>query len=86
MPIVSAAVDCSHNREEHFGILPFEFSLSKKEILDYWGEIYLEIADGDMQVWFNGKIDTKNRCVISAGIGRSQQLVDNKNIEDTQNE
>jgi hypothetical protein len=66
--------------------LPFEFTLSKKEILDSWGELYLEIADGDMQVWLSGKIDTKNRSVISAGIGRSQQQVDCNNTEDTQNE
>jgi hypothetical protein len=83
---VSAVVDCSHNREEQCDILPFEFPVSKKEILDYWGEIYLEIADGDMQVWFSGKIDTKNRRVISAAIGRSQQQVDRNNTGDTQNE
>ena len=80
--IVSAAVDCSHE----FEILPFEFSVSKKEILDYWGEIYLEIADGGMQVWFSGKIDMKNRRVISAGIGRGQHQIDCSNTGDIQNE
>ena len=84
--IVSAAVDCSHNRDEKFEILPFEFPLSKKEILDYWGEIYLEIADGGMQVWFSGKIDMKNRRVISAGIGRGQHQIDCSNTGDIQNE
>jgi hypothetical protein len=82
--IVSAAVDCSHNKEEQFEVLPFEFSLSKKEIMDSWGEVYLEIADADMQVWFTGKIDTKNRRVISAGIGRSQQGIDSNNAGETQ--
>lgn len=63
--IVSAAVDCSHNREEQYVILPFEFPLSKKEILDYWGEIYLEIADADMQVWFSGKIEANKRYTVT---------------------
>jgi hypothetical protein len=84
--IISAAVDCNHNKEEESKILPFEFTLSKKEILDSWGELYLEIADANMQVWFSGKIDTKNHRVISTGIGRSQQEVECNNTGDTQDE
>jgi hypothetical protein len=69
---------------EIYNVLEFEFTLSKKEILDSWGELYLEIADAEKQVWFSGKIDAKNRRVISAKIGRSQQQVDCNNIGDTQ--
>lgn len=71
---------------EIHNVLEFEFPLSKKEILDYLGEPYLSLKDGDLKIWFHGKIHTKNRHVISSGIGRSQQQVDFNNAGDTQNE
>jgi hypothetical protein len=67
--------------------LEFEFYLLKREIIDYLGQPYLSLKDGDLKIWFQGKIDTKNRHVISAKIGRlSQQEVDLDNTGNTQNE
>jgi hypothetical protein len=61
-------------------VLEFEFHLRKEQILDYLGEPYLSLKDGNLKIWFSGKIDTKNRHVISAKIGRlSQQQVDLNN-------
>jgi hypothetical protein len=71
---------------EIHNVLEFEFYLQKQEILDYLGEPYLLLKDGDLKIWFHGKIHTKNYHVISAGIGRSQQQVDCNNTGDTQNE
>jgi hypothetical protein len=76
----SASINQIHN------VLEFEFQLRKQEILDYLGEPYLSLKDGDSKIWFHGKIDTKYGHVISAGIGRSQQQVECNNTGDTQNE
>ncbi len=59
---------------EIHNVLEFEFPLSKKEILDYLGEPYLSLKDGDLKVWFSGAIDRKNGRVISAKLGRIREL------------
>jgi hypothetical protein len=70
-----------------YNVLEFEFPVPKKEILDSWGEVYLDIADADMQVWFNVKVDTKNHRVISAKTGRlSQQQGDSDNTGNARND
>jgi hypothetical protein len=60
----SASINETHN------VLEFDFHLRKQEILDYLGEPYLSLKDGDLKIWFSGKIDNKNGHVISAKIGQ----------------
>jgi hypothetical protein len=77
----AASIDEIHN------VLEFEFHLRKQEILDYIGQPYLSLKDGELKAWFSGKIDTKNGNIISAKIGGlSQQKVDLDNTGNTQNE
>jgi hypothetical protein len=59
---------------EIHNVLEFEFYLQKQEILDYLGEPYLSIKDGDLKVWFSGAIDRKNGRVISPKPGRISEL------------
>jgi hypothetical protein len=69
---------------ENHNVLDFEFYLRKQEILDYLEEPYLSLKDGDLKIWFNGKIDKKYASVISAKIGRlSRQQVDLENTGNT---
>jgi hypothetical protein len=79
----SASINENHN------VLEFEFYLLKQEILDYLGEPYLWLKDGDSKVWFSCKVDRKNGRVISAKPGRlgQQQQEEDLNKEgDMQNE
>jgi hypothetical protein len=70
----SASINEIHN------VLEFEFHLRKEQILDYLGEPYLSLKDGDLKIWFHGKIDTKNGHIISAKLGGlDQQQVDLNN-------
>ena len=59
---------------EIHNVSEFEFYLPKKVILDYLGEPYLSLKDGDLKIWFHGKIDRKNGHVISAKLGRIREL------------
>jgi hypothetical protein len=81
-----AAYAAADSINEIHNVLEFEFHLRKQEIIDYLGQPYLSLKDGDLKIWFSGKIDTKNRHVISAKIGRSQQEVDPNTTRNIQNE
>jgi hypothetical protein len=84
---VAYASSASINETNKNNTLEFEFHLRKQEILDYLGEPYLSLKDGDLKIWFHGKIHTKNRHVISAKLGRlDQQRVDLDNTGNIQNE
>ncbi|HZA08141.1 MAG TPA: hypothetical protein VE619_10590 [Nitrososphaeraceae archaeon] len=41
-----------------------------RQILDYWGELYIFIKDGDLAISFSDKINRKSGQVISAKTGR----------------
>jgi hypothetical protein len=70
MHAATAALDRIHEHDVECDILDFEFCLSKKRILDGWEEPYVELSDGDLDVWFSGEIDRRDGRVISADIGR----------------
>ncbi len=53
-------------------ILPFEFFMPYKKILNYMIPLFQKTGDGG-EVWFNGKIDKKTGKVISANPGRIDQ-------------
>jgi hypothetical protein len=83
----AASINEIHNKNVQCDILHFEFHLAKQEILDHMGEPYLSINNGDLKIWFSGKIDKKNGHVISVKLGRiSQQRIDYDNRGDVQNE
>jgi hypothetical protein len=77
------------HKDAEYDILEFEFHLLKEDILEHMGELY-PLMDGDLKVWFSGKIDKKNGHVISPKLGRineQQRAVDFDNRgSDMQNE
>jgi hypothetical protein len=48
----------------------FEFYVLKEAILDYLEIPYLSLKDGDLKIWFTGKMDRKSGHVISVKLGR----------------
>jgi hypothetical protein len=81
------AYNKADNKDVQSEILEFEFCLPKRQILDYWGEPYIFIKDGDLAIPFSGKINRKSGQVISARIGRiHEQQIDFDNGGDMQND
>ena len=81
------STDYADNKDVPSEILEFEFCLPKRQIVDYWGEPYIFIKDGDLAIPFSGKINRKSGQVISVKIGGiHEQQIDFDNGGDMQND
>jgi hypothetical protein len=65
-----SSAEYSQNKDLQADILDFEFNLTKQQILDHLEQPYLSLKDGNLKIWFSGKIEKKSGRVISAKPGR----------------